>query len=60
MDWTSATRSEGFVVSHAIISDQDGHTLLDVPDIAALGIIVRRIGRDIRGQQDEICVTAAA
>jgi len=27
--------SEGFVVSHAIISDQAGHTLLDVPDIAA-------------------------
>ena len=34
VDWTPATPSEGFVVSHAIISDQAGHTLLDVPDIA--------------------------
>ena len=37
VDWTPAMPSEGFVVSHAIISDQDGHTLLDVPDIAAPG-----------------------
>jgi len=34
VDWTPVTPSEGFVVSHAIISDQAGHTLLDVPDIA--------------------------
>jgi tetratricopeptide (TPR) repeat protein len=35
VDWMPVTPSAGFVVSSAIISDQDGHTLVDVPDIAA-------------------------
>ena len=33
--WMPATPADGFVVSSAIISDQDGQTLVDVPDIAA-------------------------
>jgi tetratricopeptide (TPR) repeat protein len=35
LDWNTPAPQEGFVVSHAILADQDGHTLLDVPDIAA-------------------------
>ena len=35
VDWMAVTPSEGFVVSSAVVSDQDGQKLLDVPDIAA-------------------------
>ena len=35
VDWMSVTPSDGFVVSHAIISDQAGHPLAEVPDISA-------------------------
>jgi tetratricopeptide (TPR) repeat protein len=35
VDWLPVTPSDGFVVSHAILSDQDDHLLIDVPDINA-------------------------
>ncbi|PYU20455.1 MAG: hypothetical protein DMG30_21135 [Acidobacteria bacterium] len=35
LDWTPAAPSAGFVVFRSVVTDKEGHELLEVPDIAA-------------------------
>ena len=35
VDWTPAAPSAGFIVSRSVVTDKEGHELLEVPDIAA-------------------------